>query len=129
MKPILEPTNAELAILKILWQRGTSTIKEVHEALPQNKGYTTTLKFMQIMRDKNLVERVCESRPHRYRAAVLQKTTEKKILSQWIDKLSHGSAAGLAMKALDGNKVSSEEIQQLREILDQIEENNQSQNN
>jgi len=118
------PTDAELNILNVLWARGESTVKEVHEALPQNTGYTTTLKFMQIMREKKLVERTSEKRPHLYKAKAPQKSTETKLLTSWIGKLTQGSAASLAMKALDTHPVSDEELVELRDLLNKIESKN-----
>ena len=118
------PTDSELAILNILWERGDSTVKEIHEALPQKTGYTTTLKFVQIMRAKELIERINEKRPHYYKAAVPQQGTETKLLSNWIGKLTQGTAASLAIKALGSHPVSNEELSELRDLLDKIEEQN-----
>lgn len=118
------PTDSELNILRVLWERGDSTIKEIHEALPQNTGYTTTLKFVQIMREKKLVERLNEKRPHYYKALAKQASTEKKLLTSWIGKLTQGTAASLAIKALDTHSVSNEELAELRSLLDKIEEKN-----
>ena len=119
------PTDSELNILNVLWKRGESTVREIHEALTQKTGYTTTLKFIQIMREKKLVERISEKRPHTYKALAPQKSTETKLLSSWIGKLTQGSAASLAMKALDMHPVSNTELTELRDLLDKIEKKNQ----
>ncbi|WP_018968741.1 BlaI/MecI/CopY family transcriptional regulator [Rubritalea marina] len=118
------PTDSELDVLNLLWQQAEQTVKEVHENLAAAKGYTTTLKIMQIMQEKQLIERVCEKRPHRYRALVSQKKTQTSLLSQWMDKLTSGSAAEFAMKAIDSKPISNDEVAQLRDLLDQIEEKN-----
>ncbi len=124
MKKKTTPTDGELEILKILWKNPKSTVKEVHESLPAAKGYTTTLKIMQNMQEKELIERICEKRPHRYSALVSQSKTQKNLLSKWMDKLTSGSAAEFAMKAIDSKPISNDEVAQLRELLDQIEEKN-----
>ncbi len=118
------PTNAELAILNILWSKGKATVKQIHEELDSGKGYTTTLKFVQIMREKGMVERESESRPHLYSAVVEQSQTEKSLISTWMGKLMGGSAASLAMKALGSSQVTNEEVSELRSLLDSIEEEN-----
>ncbi len=120
------PTNAELAILNILWETGKSTVKEIHEKLDSGKGYTTTLKFVQIMREKKMVERLSDSRPHQYRALAEQAKTEKSLITTWVDKLMGGSAASLAMKALGNGSVSNDELNELRTLLNEIEDKNNS---
>jgi len=116
-----DPTEAELEILKVLWKLKEATVRDVHEALGGKSGYTTVLKFMQIMQEKKLITRMGEKRPHRYKAAVAQQKTEKKIIGGWIDKIASGSAAEMAMKALGARSVSKSEIQELRDLLDELE--------
>lgn len=121
------PTEAELAILNILWAKGSATVREVHEALMQatssegTTGYTTVLKTMQIMTAKGLVQRDESQRSHIYRAAVNEEPTQKKILSDLIDRAFNGSAARLAMRALSIAPASKKELDEVRAYLDAIE--------
>src|SRR5690349_1444972 len=109
---IPRPTPAETAILQVLWRRGPSTVREVHDALAEVRpgGYTTVLKLMQIMAKKGLVERDERERSHRYRAAVSQKRTQHQLLSDLVDRVFEGSAQKLIMQALSRRKSSRKEL-------------------
>ena len=117
------PTDAELAILQVLWERGASTVREVHEALKdvQGSGYTTVLKLMQIMTEKGLVERDESNRAHVYRARATQQKTQRQLVSDLLDKAFGGSPARLAMQALSSKKSSPEELAELRKLLETLE--------
>ncbi|HLL53146.1 MAG TPA: BlaI/MecI/CopY family transcriptional regulator, partial [Myxococcaceae bacterium] len=107
------PTEMELAILQVLWDRGPSTVREVHEVLNKDSegtGYTTVLKLMQIMTEKGLVERDESQRAHVYRPTATQQKTERQLVSDLLDRAFGGSPAKLAMQALATKKSSSEEL-------------------
>lgn len=118
------PTDAELDILRVLWQRGASTVREVHETLNETKplGYTTVLKMLQIMTDKGLVQRDEQQRAHVYEARLAREQTERQIVSDLLERVFEGSAKGLVMHALAANKKSSErELAEIRKMLDEFE--------
>jgi len=117
------PTVAELEILRVLWQRGPSTVREVHEMLSKAKptGDTTVLKFMQIMADKGLVRRDEEQRAHVYEARVPQEQTQRQMVSDLVRRVFDNSAAQLVMHALASKKASPEELAQIRQFLDELE--------
>ena len=114
-----EPTDAELAILQVLWQRGPCTVRAVHEALSdsQDTGYTTKLKLLQIMTDKGLVRRTRAGRSHVYEAVAGEGETQRRFLSGMLDRMFQGSAAGLVMQLLETDAVSPGELEKLRELL------------
>ncbi len=116
------PTERELAILSVLWDRGPSTVREVHEALYAGgaTGYTTTLKLMQIMTDKGLLLRSAE-RPHIYRPAVSEEKTQSQVIGNLLNKVFAGSAEKLVMRALSARKVSPDELKRIRAMLDKLE--------
>ncbi|RAJ88211.1 putative transcriptional regulator [Chitinophaga dinghuensis] len=118
-----KPTESELEILGILWERGASTVREVHEKLAETKeaGYTTTLKLMQIMYEKGLLTRDASSKTHIYAAAVSQSATQQQLLNKMIDTVFGGSATQLVMQALGHHKSSDEELDQIRKYLSEIE--------
>lgn len=120
-KPL--PTDAELAILAVLWQRGPSTVREVHEALKpvQGTGYTTVLKLMQIMAQKGLVARDEAQRSHVYRAISGQAETQRRLLGDLMDRAFAGSSAQLVMRALSVKPASSGELSEIRALLDGLE--------
>lgn len=120
---IPRPTDAELAILRVLWERGPSTVREVHDALSatQATGYTTVLKLMQIMTEKGLVVRDESERAHVYEARHSQQKMQRQIVSDVIERAFGGSPAKLVMQALSGRKASSEELNEIRELLDKLE--------
>lgn len=117
------PTDRELAILGVLWRRGPSTVRQVHEALhPDSEtGYTTTLKLMQIMAEKGLLSRKGAGRQHVYRPAISEEKTQKQVVGDMLEKVFAGSAEKLVMRALSARKVSAEELKRIREMLEKIE--------
>jgi BlaI family transcriptional regulator, penicillinase repressor len=117
------PTEAELAILHILWERGASTVREVHESLYKGTevGYTTTLKLLQNMLAKRLVTRDERTRQHVYKAAAPKQRTLNSLVRIWIDKTFAGSSAALAMQALDARHASREELGRLKDLIHKIE--------
>ncbi len=123
----ITPTNSELEILQILWQKEECTVREVNEILSREKsievGYTTTLKLMQIMNEKGLVERDTRSRTHQYRALITRERTSDGILKTLIDRVFNGSAAKLVMQALASKPSSKAELEKIREYLNQLEKN------
>ena len=119
----VKPTEGELEILQILWQRGLATVREVHEELSKTKdvGYTTTLKLMQIMHEKGIVKRDESVRTHVYQAAVNKEKTQKHLLSKMIDSLFGGSSTQLVLQALGSEqKVSEDELKQIQNLLDNL---------
>ena len=119
----IKPTEAELEILQVLWQRGLATVREVHEELSKTKdvGYTTTLKLMQIMHEKGIVKRDESVRTHVYQSAVNKEKTQKHLLSKMIDTLFGGSSTELVLQALGNEqKVSEEELEQIQSLLDNL---------
>ena len=122
-KPIPRPTDAELSILRVLWERGPSTVREVHDLLSttQGTGYTTILKLMQIMTEKDLVVRDESQRAHVYTARHSEQRTQRQILADVADRAFGGSSAKLVMQALSGRKASSAELNEIRELLDRLE--------
>ena len=121
---MIKPTESELEILQILWNRGLATVREVHEELAKTKdvGYTTTLKLMQIMNEKGIVRRDDSMRTHVYQAAVNKERTQKHLLNKMIDSLFGGSPTQLVIQALgdDVQKASPEEIEKIQALLDQL---------
>ncbi len=117
------PTDAELAILRVLWDRGPSTVREGHEALSatQNSGYTTVLKLLQIMTDKGLVVRDESNRAHVYAASATMQRTQQKLLGDLVDRAFGGSSASLVLQALSGRPATSAELRDIRALLDRIE--------
>lgn len=118
-----KPTDSELEILLILWQNGASTVKTVNEKLNEKKetGYTTTLKMLQIMYEKNLVDRDENERSHVYKAAINQNEIQKVLLDKLLETAFSGSAANLVMQALGSSQPSKEELKKIKELLNQIE--------
>lgn len=119
------PTDAELQLLKILWERGPSTVREVHEALNQTKPtmYTTVLKTLQIMAEKGLVRRDEHQRAHVYRAAIERESTQRKIVSDLMERLFDGSAKQLVLHAISTQAASANELAEIRKLLDEVEAN------
>ena len=117
------PTDAELAILGVLWQRGPSTVRDVHEDLNRDgtTGYTTILKLLQIMTEKGLVVRDESQRAHIYEARYSEQKTQRQLLSDLADRAFGGSAAKLVMQALSGRKATAEELGAIREFLESLE--------
>jgi BlaI family transcriptional regulator, penicillinase repressor len=118
-----KPTVSELEILRILWARGPSTVREVHEALSKKKrmGYTSVLKLMQIMFDKGSVRRNEDQRAHVYEANHAAEKTKRQLAGDVLQRVFDGSASQLMMHALAGRKGSKEEVEELRRLLDEYE--------
>jgi BlaI family transcriptional regulator, penicillinase repressor len=114
------PTDTELAILRVLWERGPSTVRQVHEALASARetGYTTTLKLMQIMAEKGLVTRDASARTHVYAARLTQDETQRQLVSDLMDRAFGGSAAALVMQALSAHPASAEELAEIRRLIE-----------
>ncbi|MCW5922377.1 MAG: BlaI/MecI/CopY family transcriptional regulator [Saprospiraceae bacterium] len=137
--PINKPTDSELEILHILWEKGPSTVRTVNDLLNERRksnamaarnvakpkesaGYTTTLKLMQIMFEKGLVSREEDGRTHVYAAAVREEDTQSLLLQQFVDNTFRGSAARLVMQALGSHEASSEELDEIKSLIAQLEQ-------
>lgn len=121
-KPTLpRPTDAELSILGVLWQRGPSTVRQVQEELGEDTGYTTVLKFMQIMTEKGLVTRDESERTHIYQARLSEEETQRQLISDLLERAFSGSAKKLVMQALSTKRASAAELAEIRKLLDQLE--------
>ena len=118
MKDRRKPTDAELAILRVLWARGPSTVREVAEALGREAAYTTMLKLMQIMTEKRLVQRDDSTRSHVYTATYSEDQTQKQLVADLLHRAFDGSAAKLVLQALAAGKASPEELAEIRKLLD-----------
>jgi predicted transcriptional regulator len=118
------PTEAELEILQVLWERHGGTVREVHEALHRRSGigYTTVLKQLQIMHDKGLVDRDETQRAHVYRAVVSKERTQKRFLADMLRRVFDGSPSRLVLQALGDHKASREELREIRDLLDRLDE-------
>ena len=117
------PTEAELAILRVLWDRGPSTVREVTEALQVERGtgYTTALKLLQIMTDKGLVQRDESSRAHAYAAVASAETTQRQLVRNLLDRAFGGSARQLVLQALSAKRATRGELAEIRRLLDEFE--------
>ena len=117
------PTDAELAILRILWDRGPSTVRQVHERMAQEKqpGYTTALKLLQIMTEKGLVSRDETDRTHVYHARLTEEQTQRQLVRDLLDRAFAGSASKLVMQALAARRASPEELGEIRRLLHSVE--------
>ena len=117
------PTDAELDLLRVLWNRGPVTVRQVFETLNATRevGYTTVLKLLQIMAEKGLVERDESQRSHVYRAAARAARTQKQLVSDLMDRAFAGSTEQLVLQALASKRASKEELDQIRKLLDQLE--------
>ena len=118
------PTDSELAILTILWERGPSTVRQVHEALADERdtGYTTTLKLMQIMADKGLVTRNESARTHVYAAMASEQQTQRQLVKDLVDRAFGGSAAALVLQALNAEGATPAELREIRKLIDDYRE-------
>lgn len=124
-KPKLpRPTDAELAILRVLWERGPSTVRQVNELLNRDKdtGYTTVLKLLQIMTEKGLVTRDETARTHVYKSACSEDQTQQQLVGDLLDRAFGGSARKLVMQALSASRASADELAEIRRLIDQIEQ-------
>jgi len=118
-----KPTASELEILRVLWTRGPSTVREVHDSLNEKRamGYTSVLKFLQIMTAKGTVRRNETNRAHVYEACLPAEQTKRQLAGDMLQRVFEGSASQLMMHALAGRKASREEIDELRRLLAQYE--------
>ena len=118
-KPIQSaPTDGELAVLRILWDRGPSTVRQVHEAIgDRGVRYTTTLKVMQVMAEKGLVDRDESNRSHVYSTVIAQAPTQRRLLNDFLEKAFGGSAGKLVMHALADGDISAEELKAIRKLI------------
>ena len=118
------PTDSELAILRILWRRGPSTVRQVHEALADTRdtGYTTTLKLMQIMADKGLVTRDESARTHIYATLATEQQTQRQLVKDLVDRAFGGSAAALVLQALNAEGATAAELKEIRRLIDDYRE-------
>jgi predicted transcriptional regulator len=116
----LKPTDSELEILQVLWDRNEATVREVHEALSQTKdcGYTTTLKLMQIMFEKGLVLRDDSNRTHIYHPNISRENTQKQLVDKMVNSLFSGSHTQLVMQALGSHTPSNKELEEIQQLLD-----------
>ena len=112
------PTDAELAILRVLWKRGPSTVREVVEEMRHQGAYTTVLKTLQIMTEKGLVRRNEDERTHVYEAAASQSSTQKQLVSDLMHRAVDGSAAKLVLQALQAGRTSPDELEEIRRLLE-----------
>jgi predicted transcriptional regulator len=116
--PRRKPTDAELAILRVLWAQGPSTVRQVAEIMGRETGYTTVLKLLQIMTEKGLVRRDESARTHVYEAAFSQDDTERQLVADLMNRLFDGSAAKLVLQALASTKTSPDELAEIRRLID-----------
>jgi predicted transcriptional regulator len=117
-----KPTESELEILQILWEKQASTVRDVHEELSKTKvsGYTTTLKLMQIMYEKKLVSRDDSAKTHIYQAAISRQKTQKQFLDKMINGLFSGSSTQLVLQVLGNQKASKAELDEIQKYLDDL---------
>ncbi|MBK8089230.1 MAG: BlaI/MecI/CopY family transcriptional regulator [Chitinophagaceae bacterium] len=119
-----KPTESELEILRVLWERGEATVRDVHEELSKTKdaGYTTTLKLMQIMHEKGLVKRDESSKTHKYTPLISREKTQRQFMGKMIDTLFQGSSTQLVMQALGNHKTSKEELDEIQKLIDNLKQ-------
>jgi BlaI family penicillinase repressor len=123
-RPSSRPTDAELDILRVLWDRGPCTVRQVHDVLSANRDfvYTTTLKLLQLMTEKGVAVREEDGRVHLYRAAVVQEETQRHLIRDLLDRAFGGSPTQLVVQALAAKPASAEELQEIRRLLAEHEE-------
>ena len=122
-KPQPKPTEAELGLLRVLWERGPSTVREIHENLSDEKetGYTTTLKILQNMAEKGLVARDESRRSHVYRAVYQAEQTQRQLVRDLLRRAFGGSPGKLVVQALSEEAVSADDLAEIRRLLDELE--------
>ena len=118
-----KPTDSELEILHILWEKGASSVRDINDLLNLRRevGYTTTLKLMQIMNEKGLVKRDTAAKTHIYKALVREKETKNNLISEFVNVAFHGSAMNLVMQALGNSSSSEEELTELKTLIAKLE--------
>jgi len=126
--PLPKPTEAELEILQVLWRHGSQTVRFVNDELNQKRevGYTTTLKWLQLMLEKGLVRRAAGPKPHVYHAAVREEETQGQLLDRFVDAAFGGSALKLVLRALGRRRTSPEEMAQIRQVLSELNETDEN---
>jgi predicted transcriptional regulator len=115
------PTDAELAILRVLWERGPSTVRQVHDALgtrERQTGYTTALKLLQIMTEKGLVRRDDTDRTHVYQARLSEEQTQRQLVRDLLERAFGGSSSKLVLQALNAKRASAEELAEIRKLIE-----------
>jgi predicted transcriptional regulator len=119
-----KPTDAELAILRVLWDRGPSTVRDVTDALQAERGtgYTTALKLLQIMTEKGLVSRDDSQRTHVFQAVAPAAETQRQLVGDLLDRAFRGSAQQLVLQALSSKQASRAELAEIRKLLDEMEQ-------
>ncbi len=120
-REVPRPTQRELEILRVLWKRGPSSVRDVLDALGDGAGYTTILKLLQIMTDKGLVRRDMRQRTHVYEASVAQDETRRQLVDDLLERAFDGSARHLVVQALAGRRARREDLDAIRELLDRLE--------
>ena len=120
-----KPTEAELAILRVLWARGPSTVREVAEQMGREGAYTTVLKLLQIMTDKGLVVRDERARTHVYEAKFGRDETQRQLVTDLVERAFGGSAAALVMQALNSHPTTPEELVEIEQLIQDYREGNQ----
>ncbi|MCW5556410.1 MAG: BlaI/MecI/CopY family transcriptional regulator [Verrucomicrobiae bacterium] len=120
-KSLPRPTEAELGILRVLWRRGPSTVRQVTGELGAETGYTTALKLLQIMTEKGLVVRDDSERTHVFAPAIPEEATQRQLLEDLLERAFGGSAQKLVLQALAGRRPSPAELAELRRLLDSLE--------
>src|SRR5262245_39473672 len=125
--PTPRPTDAELAILRVLWSRGGSTVRQVHDVLSRERptAYTTALKMLQIMTEKGLVRRDERDRTHVYYPKLSEDQTQRQLVRDLLDRAFGGSASKLVMQALAARRASAEELGEIRKLLETSREENE----
>jgi predicted transcriptional regulator len=118
-----KPTDTELTILRVLWERGPSTVRQVHEALSDRKptAYTTTLKLLQIMTEKGLVKRDETDRSHVYQSRLNEEQTQRQLVRDLLERAFGGSSMKLVMQALSARRASPAELAEIRKLLDETD--------
>jgi len=127
MKKPIKPTQREMTILRILWRLGPATVRQVHEQLNAQKsgkkvGYTTALKFMQVMHEKGLLSRELEGVSHTYSPTITEEENVNQVLNKMIETTFKGSSSRLVMQLLGSHQTSKEELKEIRDFLDQLED-------
>jgi BlaI family transcriptional regulator, penicillinase repressor len=125
MEQFQKPTESELEVLTVLWQKGKATVRQVNDEINLSKesGYTTTLKIMQIMHEKGLVKKDSNAKQHIFEANVDEQETQKSLLNRFIDSTFQGKAMSLVMQALGNHKASDSELAELKILIQTLEEN------
>jgi predicted transcriptional regulator len=119
----IKPTESELEILQIIWEKGQCSVRDVHDVLEKTKdaGYTTTLKLMQIMHDKGLVERDTTAKTHLYKAVITREQAQNTAVNKILSTVFNGSSSQLIMQVLSNQQSSKEELDMIKDYLNQLE--------